>query len=327
MKTEIVFLGMGGTIAGKAPRASDNVGYKAAELTVQALVDDCVGGLAREIGCCVTTEQVVQKDSKDMQLDDWALLVQRIVFHLARPEVRSVVVTHGTDTLEEGAYFLHLSLPRHIQSEKSVVITCAMRPASSSTPDGPQNLRDALVVAMSPDIRGTYLVCGGEIHAGYGIRKVHSYRLQAFESPETGPLGYVEEQKIRWCGRQLDFSASGAGAFSFSQERPIWARVEIVFSHSHVSEDLIPVLLDHSFPKIEGLVLAGTGNGTVHTALLKGIQRAQARGVAVVLATRCLQGPVIPAIGLGPFCLLPGPTPSPFQARIGLILALACQRK
>ena len=113
--------------------------------------------------------------------------------HLAQADVDAVVITHGTDTLEETAWFLHLALDPCLTAAKPVVLTCAMRPASSRSADGPQNLLDALAVARLPQARGVVAVCTGAIHAAADVQKVHTYRLQAFDSGDAGALGYVEE--------------------------------------------------------------------------------------------------------------------------------------
>ena len=145
----IVLLGTGGTIAGAAASATDNVGYASAQRGVQALVA-AVPALA---AWPLEAEQVAQVDSKDMGPVVWGALLARLQAHLARPEVRGVVITHGTDTLEETAWLLHRCLPPAVQV-KPVVRTAAMRPATSLQADGPQNLLDAVTVAAEPGAGG-----------------------------------------------------------------------------------------------------------------------------------------------------------------------------
>jgi len=167
----LLVLGTGGTIAGTASSASDNIGYTAA--------------------------QVAQVDSKDMRFDIWRTLARRVAHHLAQPQVAGVVITHGTDTLEETAYFLHAVLPAELVNAKPVVLTCAMRPASSLNPDGPQNLKDAVAVALSAGAHGVVVVCAGTVHGALEVQKTHTYRLDAFSSGDAGPLAYVEEGSVR----------------------------------------------------------------------------------------------------------------------------------
>ena len=147
---KLVVLGTGGTIAGTAQRAADNLGYTAAQLGVGQLLE-AVPGLAHLLaGRTLVSEQVAQIDSKDMSFVVWQQLALRVSHYLAQPDVTGLVITHGTDTLEETAYFLHAVLPGTLLAGKPVVLTCAMRPASSLTLDGPQNLLDAVAVATAP---------------------------------------------------------------------------------------------------------------------------------------------------------------------------------
>jgi L-asparaginase len=143
----------GGTIAGRAAQATDNVGYRAAELGVQQLLD-AVPALA---GLPLRTLQLAQVDSKDMGPAVWQPLVQALDQALRDPAVGGVVVTHGTDTLEETAYLLQ----RVLAPAKPVVLTAAMRPATSLQADGPQNLLDALTVAREPGAQGVLVVLAG----------------------------------------------------------------------------------------------------------------------------------------------------------------------
>ena len=164
MLKKIVFLGTGGTIAGRAAHATDNVGYKAAQVGVAQLMQDIPGLLHLGAGYDLVSEQVCQVDSKDMGWSHWRTLALRIHDSLVEPEVHAVVVTHGTDTLEETAFFLSQVLQPALLAAKAVVLTCAMRPSSSSSPDGPQNVLDAVAVARLESSHGVLVVCAGTIH-------------------------------------------------------------------------------------------------------------------------------------------------------------------
>jgi L-asparaginase len=188
-----VILGTGGTIAGRAARSGDNVGYVAGQVSV----GDLLAGVPVLQGVPLEVEQVAQVDSKDMQFGLWKRLLQRLSHHLARDEVRGVVVTHGTDTLEETAFFVQTVL----RPVKPVVFTCAMRPATALVPDGPQNLLDAVVLAGHDEVGGVVVVCAGLVHAAEHVAKVHTYRVDAFDSGDAGPLGCVEEGVLRWFHR------------------------------------------------------------------------------------------------------------------------------
>lgn len=306
---KIVVLGTGGTVAGTAASSSDNVGYTAATLGIERLLGDI--DALQDVP--LHTEQVAQVDSKDMDDAVWTLLAQRCAHWLARDDVQGVVITHGTDTLEETAYLLHAVLA----ASKPVVLTCAMRPATSLSPDGPQNIVDAIAVARWPGARGVVAVCAGVIHGAVDVRKHHSYRLDAFSSGDAGPIGYVEEGKLRLLRDWPLLPADGRQPLrAMLASGPGWPQVEIVTSHAGADGRLVHSLVASG---VRGLVVAGTGNGTVHHALEAALRSAQEQGVRVVRATRCAQGPVI-----GPahdrFEAADGL--SPVKARIALQLAL-----
>lgn len=313
----LVVLGTGGTIAGRASHVGDNVGYVAGQVAVHDLVA-LVPALA---ACPLDVEQVAQINSKDMVLGVWQALAARVAEHLSRPDVAGIVITHGTDTIEETAFLLQILL----KPSKPVVLTCAMRPATALVPDGPQNLSDAVAVALHPDAKGVVVVCAGRIHGAVDVAKVHPYRTDPFDSGDAGSLGCVEEAAVRmfraWpCAvRQGTHDASGLQRL---QEVGALPRVELVFSHAGADGALVRALLSPALPEeasLRGIVVAGTGNGTVHDDLLMALKQAQARGIEVVVASRCAQGRVIPHAGQ--------PLPdsaglSPVKARLALALRL-----
>ncbi|HAD84386.1 MAG TPA: asparaginase [Brevundimonas sp.] len=315
---KIVVLGTGGTIAGTAAQAGDNIGYVAAQVGVQQLLD-AVPGLAALAGEGLQAEQVAQVDSKDMDFDILWRLASRCAEHLTDPAVRGLVITHGTDTIEETAWFLHSVL----DARKPVVLTCAMRPASALVPDGPQNLLDAVAVVQAPGARGVVVVAAGSVHGAQALRKVHPYRVDAFDSAEQGAVGWVEEGTVRlahdWpaagprdTGKLLS-AGSGAGI--------AFPRVEIVMNHAGASGRMVDLLVADG---IDGLVVAATGNGTMHHQLEAALVRAQAAGVAVRVTTRCALGRVLPkasdALTLDALGL------SPVKARVALWLELWAAR-
>lgn len=276
----IVILGTGGTIAGTAQSALDNVGYQAAELGVAALVD-AVPALR---GRALEAEQVAQLDSKDMDAATWQALARRAAHHLGRDEVAGVVVTHGTDTLEETAWLLH----RVLAPAKPLVLTAAMRPATSLQADGPQNLLDAVTVAGEPGARGVVVVFGGALHGATDVQKQHSYRIDAFGSGDAGPLGALQEGGLRMWRDWPQARPLGLQRIDVPAAR--WPWVEIVTSTAAASARGVDAWVQAG---IDGLVVAGTGNGTVHRELLTALRRAADAGVALRRATRCAAGPVI----------------------------------
>ena len=186
---KVVVLGTGGTIAGAATDASDNIGYLAAQRGIAELVR----GVPALAEVALEAEQVAQLDSKDMDHTVWRTLALRCAFHLARPDVAGLVVTHGTDTLEETAWFLQ----RVLAPAKPVVLTAAMRPATALQSDGPQNLLDAVVVARAVGAHGVVAVLGGQMLGARDVRKVHPYRIDAFSAGDAGPVGVIEEGRLR----------------------------------------------------------------------------------------------------------------------------------
>ncbi len=322
----VVVLGTGGTIAGRSSSDMDNVGYAAAQVGVAQLLHGLPSVAAQ--GTPVETEQVAQIDSKDMAFEVWRALALRCRHHLRRPEVAGIVVTHGTDTMEETAYFLSCVLDDAGLATRPVLLTGAMRPASSMAPDGPQNMRDALVTAVQSGRGGVMVAFAGTLHAALHVRKVHTYRLDAFGSADAGPLGYVEEGQVRWLralerassvdaaevtrGRLMDSLAAGAAC----------ARVEVVCSAAATDGFAVHALLHHgelTGDPVRGLVVAGTGNGTVHRELLVALRMAQSKGVAVVRSSRCAGGRVVPG---GEHDIPDAGELTPAKARVALMLAL-----
>jgi L-asparaginase len=305
-RKRIVVLGTGGTIAGRGASPQDNIAYRAGDIAVSELL----AGLPVPADIEVQAEQVAQIDSKDMDFAVWRALAQRCAHWLAQADVAGIVVTHGTDTMEETAFFLQSVLA----PAKPVVLTGAMRPATSVAPDGPQNLADALAVAASAQAHGVCVVFAGAVHGPQDVQKVHPYRLDAFASGDAGPIGYVEEGRLRMVRAWPEGSVVRSAASL--PDAAQWPRVEIVLSHAGAGGALVDALLQQG---VQGLVVAATGNGTVHHALEAALARAQQRGVRVLRSSRCAQGRVLThaadrlpaAEGL-----------SPVKARIALLLEL-----
>jgi len=193
---KIVVLGTGGTNAGESESADEGLSYKAAQRGIGELLKSASStNLAwPEVlaACQFEAEQVAQLDSKDMDFETWTHLAQRCDHWLAQDDVAALVVTHGTDTLEETAYFLS----QVIKHAKPIVLTCAMRPANFKDADGPQNLRDALLVAATTKGPGVWLVAAGEIHHSQFVQKVHPTRLNAFDSGETGAAAVFKKTRF-----------------------------------------------------------------------------------------------------------------------------------
>src|SRR5436190_9147036 len=306
----LVVLGTGGTIAGSAASADENVAYQAATLPVGTLV----ASLAVPDGTAVESEQVAQLDSKDMDFATWRVLCERAATHLARPEVAAIIVTHGTDTLEETAYFLQ----RVLAPAKPVVLTAAMRPATSRLSDGPQNLADAVAVATAADACGVVVVVAGTVHSALDVRKLHPYRLDAFGSGDAGPIARVEEGRLRRL-RAWPSGEAGLRLDRLPSEAASWPWVAIVTSGAGADARAVRALVDAG---CAGIVVAATGNGRIHAALEPALREAMARGCAVLRSTRCLDGTVIDASGASGTDLPSAGALTPQQARVELIVRL-----
>lgn len=307
----VVILGTGGTIAGTSAHAQDNLGYRAAQLGVAELASavPMPGGVRIEL------EQVVQIDSKDMGFAVWLALAKRVAHHLARPQVCGVVITHGTDTLEETAYFLQ----RVLAPAKPVAVTGAMRPATSRQADGPQNLCDAVAVASAAGTHGVVAVFAGAVHAAREVRKIHPYRIDAFGSGDSGPLAWIEEGELRplrtWpTDRPLGLELLPA-------DIALWPAVDIVTSMSGARPAAVAALCASG---VRGLVVAATGNGTVHAELEAALLQAQAQGIAVLRSTRCLDGRIACPKSDAAAALPSAGDLTPVKARIELMLSLMC---
>jgi L-asparaginase len=304
---KIVLLGTGGTLAGAAASAQDNLGYRAGQIGIAELLAR-IPGLQ---GVPLETEQVAQIDSKDMTLEIWRALAVRCAHWLAQEDVAGVVIGHGTDTLEETAFFLHSVLA----PTKPVVLTCAMRPSTALVPDGPQNLVDAVAVAATEGACGVTAVCADTIHGALEVAKQHPYRLDAFTSGDAGPLGYVEERTVRLV-RPWPVAVPLAGALEKMHSAVRWPRVEIVMSHAGASGRAVDAIVAHG---VEGLVVAATGNGTLHHEVEAALLRARDAGVRILRASRCAQG----RVQTTPHDTLPhAGALSPVKARIALLLEL-----
>jgi L-asparaginase len=353
MASEIIVLGTGGTIAGTATSSSEHTGYTAAQIGVTTLLQGVPALQDALSGADLHSEQVAQLDSKDMDFATMLRLAQRCVHYLALSQVKGIVITHGTDTLEETAYFLHRVIPPELQT-KPIVLTCAMRPATSSEADGPRNLRDAVTVARDAKnngkARGVLAVCAGDVHHALCVQKVHTYALNAFSSGdaalgEPGVMARVNAGRVQWVDqwvnqrvnqqvKQADFYIKNMPSppdtyrkfainsivnDAFSVIR--WPRVEMVLNHAHASGSIVRALLVSSAQDdpLQGIVVAGTGNGTVSEALQTALQEAQSQGVEVVITSRCTWGGVRGDVRGG---IYGGSSLSAVKTRVELVLKL-----
>jgi L-asparaginase len=278
MLPTVVILGTGGTIAGAASSAVSSSVYQAATLGVAQLLS-AVPHL--ETLAQIECQQIAQKASYDISFEDWAALTLATNQALAREEVAGVVITHGTDTLEETAFLLHLT----VTSDKPVVLCGAMRPATAYSADGPANLFNAVSVAVSSQARGrgAMVVMNERIHSARTVVKAHCASVLAFESRSFGEIGYVSDGHARFT-----LSAPSTARLTLPFNQPaVLKRVDIAYSYVGQDTHALQALLA---TKPAGLIYAGSGNGNSPTPAKRLLLQARQEGMALVRATRCFDG-------------------------------------
>jgi L-asparaginase len=279
--SRVRILATGGTIAGRAPTEVDE-GYSSGGVPVDALI----GALPELRGVAeIQGEQIAQIGSQDMNDALWLKLAARINALFAADEADGVVITHGTDSMEETAYFLHLV----VKSPRPVVLTGAMRPATSLSADGPLNLFNAVAVAADQDAagRGAIVVLNDDLHSARDVTKSNTTDVQTFVSPGPGLLGTASYGRIRYFRRpsrrhtvESEFDVAG---------RETLPRVDILYAHANMPPDLVGASLSLG---ARGLVVAGMGNGNVTSAAANALAQAARKGAIVVRSTRVVSGDV-----------------------------------
>jgi L-asparaginase len=281
-KPTIRILATGGTIAG-AQSGPQSYGYQSGSFKVEDLIS-AVPQL-KEIAE-LQGEQVANIGSQDMNDAVWLKLAQRINAVLASGDVDGVVVTHGTDTMEETAFFLDLT----VKSQKPVVLVGSMRPATAISADGPANLYEAVNVAANPGAkgRGALVVLNDEVHAARNVTKTDTTSVETFQSINRGPVGLVHTGSIAWF-EQMDRRHGVRSEFDVSKLTQL-PRVDIIYAHANMSPDLIDSAVKNG---AKGLVIAGVGDGNMTKEALAALQRAAKAGVVVVRSTRLAGGLVL----------------------------------
>jgi len=275
-------LATGGTIAGVQASATD-YRYRSGAYDVDTLLK-AVPDLGRL--AVISGEQLASIGSQDMNDEVWLRLAQRVNAVLAESGTDGVLVTHGTDTLEETSYFLSLVT----ESEKPVVMVGSMRPANAISADGPGNLYNGMAVVTDPGARGKgTLVCLNDvIHYARNVVKTDTTSVQTFQSPNRGPAGVVHTGKIRWF-EPMDKKHGKATGFTVDGLERL-PRVDVIYAHANMSPDLIDAAVRNG---ARGLVIAGVGDGNMTTPALEVLTRAARQGVVVVRSTRLGSGLVL----------------------------------
>lgn len=309
---KIHILATGGTIAGSGESAT-KTNYTAGQVAISSLLDAVpeVNQIAN-----VTGEQIVSIGSQDMTDDVWLTLANRINELLAS-DCDGIVITHGTDTMEETAYFLNLT----VKSNKPVVITGAMRPSTAMSADGPLNLYNAVVTAAAPASKGkgVLVAMNGLVLGAASTTKMNTVDVETFQAPNFGALGYVLDGQVVYNGVSLkrhtinsEFDVRGMKSLP---------KVGIVYSYSNVSPDVMDPFLNNNY---QGVVHAGVGNGNFHKNLLPRLQEARKRGIIVVRSSRVPTGPVTlnGEVDDAKYTFVASEELNPQKARVLLMLAL-----
>ena len=278
-RPRIVIVATGGTIAGSA-ESTTAAGYKSGAVAVDTLIA-AVPQMKKFAD--VTGVQVSSIGSQDMNDEVWVKLATEINNQLAKPDVDGVAITHGTDTMEETAYFLNLV----VKSDKPVVLTGSMRPSTSLSADGPLNIYNAVGVASDPRAKGlgVLVVANDDIHGARAITKRHTTDVETFVSPEVGLIGVCLFDDREFARKPLRGHTT-ATPFEVKPGQTL-PRVDIVYAHAGMSPDLIDGAVANG---AKGLVIAGVGDGNMTTPALEAVKRAIAKGVVVVRSTRVGEG-------------------------------------
>lgn len=278
----IKILATGGTIAG-AGQSADRAGYQAGALPIDDLLNAVpeIHKVAK-----ITGEQLSSVGSQDMSIEVWLKLTKRINEIFAKNEADGIVITHGTDTKEETALFLNLA----VKYDKPVVLTGSMRPATAISADGPKNLLDAVIVAANPASggRGPMVLFSENIFDARDISKYSSTHVEAFTAPNAGPIGQVYDGKVEYYNANTRKSDKNT-PFNVDALTKM-PKVEIVYMYADADPMLINALVS---AKVEGIIIAGVGNGNFNKAYYDAIDKAVKAGVIVVRATRCFSGRVV----------------------------------
>lgn len=316
-KPRVYVLSTGGTIAGQGSSSTDLSNYKPGSILGEQLVK-AVPQIAEVAD--VRVEQIVNIPSHDITIGNWLTLAKRIQRILAEdPSAAGFVITHGTNTLEETAYFLNLT----IRSDKPVVLVGSMRPATAISADGPLNLLNAVKTAMSPEARGkgALIVMNDEILGARDTTKTNTLRVETFKSPELGLLGYVDEDRVA-------FYKSSTKRHTAASEFDIAAltqlpKVPVLYSYVDPEPAVVRAVVAAG---ARGIVFAGTGNGALSTAERDAIaeinKMPQASRPILVRSSRVGNGRVTATAQFEELGVIAADTLNPQKARILLMLAL-----
>ena len=281
-KPNVVVLATGGTIAGAGASAANSATYAAAKVPV----DKLLAGLPELANVAkVSGEQVFQIASESFTNEHLLRLGQRVSALAKQADVDGIVITHGTDTLEETAYFLNLT----VRTNKPIVVVGSMRPGTALSADGALNLYDAVTVAASKDAagKGVLVTMNDEIQSGRDVSKTINIKTEAFKS-QWGPLGMVVEGKNYWFRAPVK-RHTNQSEFNIDTITAL-PQVDIVYAYGNVQPTAVNALVSSG---AKAIIHAGTGNGSVADRMVKPLQDARAKGAVIVRASRVPYGFVL----------------------------------
>jgi len=310
---KVRILTTGGTIAGARTGAGAD-SYRSGAVSIETLISEIPQ--AKKVAD-VSAEEVCNIGSQTMNNRIWLQLAKRLAEVLGDPNVDGVVITHGTDTLEETAYFLSLIS----KSDKPIVMVGAMRPSTAVSADGPINLYNAIALAANPEARGrgVLVTLNDGIHYAREVEKGNTTQLDTFVSPNRGRAGLIHSGEAVFFSRSaLKFGVQSEFSLGGLLQLP---RVEIIYSYANLGRDVIDYLVSAG---VKGIVLAGCGEGNTTDEAIAGLQDAVKQGVAVVRSTRVGSGIVRRNIEVNDdrFGFIASGELNPQKARVLLMLAL-----
>ncbi len=311
-KSRIAILGTGGTIAGFIDSTIATTGYTAGAIDIDVLIKAVpqIRDLAD-----ISWEQIANIDSSNMCDEIWLRLAKKIA-KLFAEGIDGVVITHGTDTMEETAYFLNLT----IKSDKPVVLVGAMRPSTAISADGPKNLYNAVALVVNKEAKnkGVMVAINDKILSARGVVKTHSLNVDAFSSPDFGDLGYIVDGKVFFYNNVTKAHTKNA-PFDVSKLTSL-PKVDILYSYSNDGSGVAAkALFEHG---TKGIVVAGSGAGSIHKNQKDVLKELLKKGLKIVVSSRVVAGCVAVSDSDEKLGFISAEDLNPQKARVLLMLAL-----
>lgn len=311
-KSRIAILGTGGTIAGFIDSTIATTGYAAGAIDIDVLIKAVpqIRDLAD-----ISWEQIANIDSSNMCDEIWLRLAKKIA-KLFAEGIDGVVITHGTDTMEETAYFLNLT----IKSDKPVVLVGAMRPSTAISADGPKNLYNAVALVVNKEAKnkGVMVAINDKILSARGVVKTHSLNVDAFSSPDFGDLGYIVDGKVFFYNNVTKAHTKNT-PFDVSKLTSL-PKVDILYSYSNDGSGVAAkALFEHG---TKGIVVAGSGAGSIHKNQKDVLKELLKKGLKVVVSSRVVAGCVAVSDSDEKLGFISAEDLNPQKARVLLMLAL-----